>query len=224
MNVSMEKIIDDIEKETKANFVDNPQKRTISDLHDSLKYRMGKAKTIPILYELAINENYEELQKKEISKEFVLTYHYENYLVNLISIGDIIALLTKYTYKIEGDDDYCTLKKVLNRDNKKFYRTLCDKKIYAELDKLDKYLDEPREERNSIIHKGKSNSDEIKQLKQYSNATQRKFDNVCKSRYSVPLLRNPNLPLKTMNELNASLIKYISPILESIGLEFNQRF
>lgn len=122
----------------------------------NLKTEFEKISKIPILIE-NITLVY-KLKENEVTEIFLIQYHYENFITRLVSLADIVAKVVNSVYELGIETKYCNCYPVMNRPE------IVGTKTSTKLKELYEYLDDFRNNRHIIIHKGGFESEEIKSI------------------------------------------------------------
>ena len=184
--------------------------------------KLDKIKKIILLYQFTHITH--ELEENEIKKEFILAYHYENFLINIVSIGDIIAKIINYTYNIEIEEFKCSLHNILNKieNNGNSYNTV----ITSTLNSFSKSLKPYKDTRDAIVHAKQLSIKEIELLTLHYTQEGKKIDRLLKqtnSKYNLKELSEDHLKHimeNTIDDINKQIyliLKELSSDITSIS-------
>jgi hypothetical protein len=122
----------------------------------NLRIEFEKISKIPFLIDnITLTDN---LKENELTEIFLIQYHYENFITRLVSLADIVAKVVNSVYELGIETKYCNCYPVMNRTE------IAGTNTSARLKELYDYLDDFRNNRHIIIHKGGFESEEIKSI------------------------------------------------------------
>lgn len=122
----------------------------------NLKTEFEKISKIPLLIEnISLTD---KLKENKVSEIFLIQYHYENFITRLVSLADIVAKVVNSVCDLRIETKYCNCYPVMNRPE------IAKTDTSTKLKELYDYLDNFRNNRHIIIHKGGFESDEIKSI------------------------------------------------------------
>lgn len=122
----------------------------------NLRKEFEKISKIPFLIEnITLHD---KLKENEVTEIFLIQYHYENFITRFVSLADIVAKVVNSVYELGIETKYCNCYPVMNRPE------IAGTNTSTKLKELYDYLDNFRNNRHIIIHKGGFESKEIKSI------------------------------------------------------------